>query len=132
MSEAHDDTIDDEGAIVGETRAVGGGPKSTAPPALRKPLANSHDPFSEDVMEDLASEYSRFAQLVARGKVQPQDYKVIRATINSVLASADTLEAEVKRRRTIALRIQSSVEFIENNPTGGPEHAAPDSAKKES
>lgn len=97
---------DPESEIVSRARAV----TNPSPENQQRRLAR--EALNDDVMEDLASEYSRFAQLVAHGQVQPRDYTTLNALCNQVRASIEALEEEAKRRRRILDKVVKSIEVL--------------------
>lgn len=76
------------------------------------PAPESRETIPENIMDLLVEKYTRFAQLMARGKLQPMDIKSVRAICNQVDASAAELEREAQKRRWIAKHIRKSIDLV--------------------
>ncbi len=89
------------------------------------PPVESRELIPDNIMDLLVEKYTRFAQLMARGKLQPMDIKSVRAICNQVDASAEDLEREARKRRWIAEHIRKSIDLVTPNrsqlerPTNG-------------
>ncbi|MEM1268907.1 MAG: hypothetical protein AAF752_03135 [Bacteroidota bacterium] len=68
------------------------------------------EPIPGNIMDLLVEKYTRFAQLMARGKLQRTDIASVRAICNQVEASAVELENEAQKRRWIVEQIRKSIE----------------------
>ncbi|MEM1270590.1 MAG: hypothetical protein AAGI08_11160 [Bacteroidota bacterium] len=69
----------------------------------------------DHVMDLLAGRYSRFSQLVARGKVEPTDIHTMRSMCRQVRASAEELQREATRRLDIIDLIEQCLDLLHEN-----------------
>jgi hypothetical protein len=85
-------------------------------PVAPRPTFYQPDPIPDNIMDLLVERYTSFAQLVARGKLQPMDVATMRAICNQVAASAEDLQREALRRKHIVGHIQKCLDLLDSQP----------------
>lgn len=96
----------------------------TQPAPRRAPSAPATSPGA-DVMDRLASRFSSFALLAARGRIQTCDVDDLETICEQVQASIEELKAEAERRQNILDSIKRSYVALNHaQPDTGPADGA--------